>query len=67
MFKEILQDLDLGDLYFGWPLPSADFDVRDANDGPVPQLRGLTKKLARFSWDLTGVKWVINLSPISFN
>jgi hypothetical protein len=55
LFKEMLQDLDLGDLYFGWPLPSADFDVRDANDGPVPQLRGLTRKLGRFSWDLTGV------------
>jgi hypothetical protein len=55
LFKEMLQDLDLGDLYFGWPLLSADFDVRDANDGPVPQLRGLTRKLGRFSWDLTGV------------
>ena len=26
-------DMDLGTLYFGWPLPSNDFDVTMANDG----------------------------------
>ena len=25
--------MDLGPLYFGWPLPSNDFDVTMANDG----------------------------------
>ena len=29
------EDMDLGTLYFGWPLPSNDFDVTMANDGSL--------------------------------